>query len=274
MANLYYSGQGSLYVAERNADGTPKGFLPLGNVPTFEISVEVTKFEHKESESGARAVDLSIVQEKKGTFTMTLENLTIDNLATAFWGSSAVTAAVVAGTATVTAYVHADTYDYRIPLPYPAVDTVVLKDSGETITYELGTSEGDTVNSLNGWVDEAGGSIVIFNTAKQTSRGAANNIADLDVLHITSYNAGASSTMYAFTQDSLVRYLRFEGINTVDTGSGTKRLIVNMFKSQLDPLTGYGLINEELGSLQITGNLLYDELQTGTSKFFEQINET
>lgn len=263
MPNYYYSGQGNLYVAERTAAGVAMGFTELGNVPNCELSVEVTKFEHKESQSGNRAVDLAIVQEKKGTFNMTLESMSMANLATAFWGTTTDNASAVAATASVVGYL-----GKFVAMPYPAVSNVVIKDETDVTTYEFGVSETDAA-SLNGWVDETNGSIHIFTDAVQTSNGAAANIADAAVLNLT-FDHGANSQMDAFIDSSMERWIRFEGLNTIDG----KSVIVDIFKAQLDPLQGYGIINEEIGSFDLSGSMLYDALQTGSSKFFRQINVT
>lgn len=273
MGNYYYSGQGSLYAAERNADGTPKGFIKINNVPTLEISVEVTKFEHKESESGQRAVDLTIIQEKKGTFSMTLESLNLENLAMAFWGAYAKQTGAAQTDVVITANVHADTYDYMVPVidntgkAYLGLSSVVVGDDATpTTTYEFGTSESDA-NSKNGWVDATNGSLVIFNTAKQTSKGAAANITDGQDLYLD-FTDTTSGVVEAFTTTSLERWIRFQGLNTIDN----EPVVIDMYKASLDPLQNYGLINEELASLDVSGSLLYDSLQPGTSKFFRQIN--
>jgi hypothetical protein len=260
--NYYYSGQGSLLIATRTGAGQPAGFTELGNVPNCEVSIEVAKFEHKESESGSRAVDLSLVNEKKGTFTMTLESMSPDNLATAFWGTSTVNAAGVAATATVLLYLAKSS-----PLPFPGVSSVVIKDTATgLITYEFGTSLTDVL-SLNGWVDQTNGSIHVFSDADQTTNGAAANITNGMSVAVT-YNHVANNRLDAFTETSMERWLRFEGMNTVDG----KAVIVDIFKAQLDPMQGYGLINEEIGSFTVSGSMLYDSLQTSGSKFFRQIN--
>lgn len=249
MANKYYSGQGRFYVAERTVAGKPTGFVELGNVPSMEISIETTKFEHKESMSGQRAVDLSIVQEKKGTFTMTLESLDPVNLALALWGQSSVVASgsvLVGAPEAVVAYL-----GKRVPLAHPGVAAVVVKDSTDTTTYVVGDDY--AVDLVNGVITPLTG----------------GDIDELDVLHV-SYTFVAGTKVDAFTETSMERWLRFEGLNTIDG----KAVIIDMFKASLDPLSGYALINEELGSVEITGSILYDDLQTGDSKFFSQTNVT
>lgn len=255
MANLYYSGQGRVKVAERDeTTGVPMGFVEVGNVPDLSVSVSVTKFEHKESQTGNRAVDLSLVQEKQGTFSMTLESLTATNLAMAFWGTETANAAG-AGAETITFYLGKDT-----SLAYVGVSNFAAG------SLEFGTSE-DDVASLNGYVNEATGSVHVFTDAEQTTRGAAVNITDGQSQAVT-YDYAASTTIDGFIESTQVRYLRFEGLNTIDG----KAVVVDLYKAQLDPLTDYGLINEELGSLTITGTILYDDLQPGDSKFFRQQN--
>lgn len=256
MANLYYSGQGRVKVAVRDGTtGAPLGFEEVGNVPDLSVSVSVTKFEHKESQTGNRAVDLSLVQEKQGTFSMTLESLTAQNLAMAFWGTNTATAADTGVSEDVVFYLGKDT----------ALSKVGVSNFASG-SLEFGTSE-DDVASLNGYVNEATGSVHVFTDAEQTTRGAAVNITDAQAATVT-YDHAASATIDGFIDSTQERYLRFEGLNTIDG----KAVVVNLFKAQLDPLADYGLINEELGSLTITGTVLYDDLQPGASKFFQQIN--
>ena len=274
----YYSGQGDIYVAERNVDGTPKGFIHIGNVPNLEISIETTKFEHKESMSGSRAVDVTVVQEKKGTFTMTLEDMDLDNLALGFWGETANTAAaatVSVDQAATSVVVNATGKETVLPIinhttgvVYAGITTGTwtVTDAGAIITYtaEIGESEGD-VASKCGWFDIDRGELHIFDTATQTANGATANIADATALEITIDHASLDN-MAAFTKSSQQRWIRFSGLNTLDDTP----VVIDIYKADLDPLTGYGLINEELGSFEISGSVLYDDLQKGTSKFFGQ----
>lgn len=258
----YYSGQGKLYYADRDASGQPKGFVPFGNVPNLDLSVEIQKFEHKESMSGQRAIDLTLIQEKKGTFTMTMEDLTMANLALAFWGENAATAAAVAATQVITGYLGKK----QSVQGFVNISNVAVKDDAtKLITYEFGTSEA-AAGSKNGWIDEANGSIHIFTDAEQTAKAAANNISDAEALEITFDHVDVVQ-MNAFTQTSQQKYLRFEGLNTVDNTP----VVIDIFKADLDPLSGYALLNEELGSVEITGSFLYDELQPGNDKFFREI---
>lgn len=246
MSNYYYSGQGSLYIAKRDVTGKPLGFIPIGNVPELTIDIEVSKFEHKESESGSRLLDLTIVKEKKGKFKMKVENISLDNLALGLYGEQA----NVVG-ATVTDEEVKFYKGKRMPLAHPNVSAVVVKDVTETTTYVLGTDY--TVDAKNG--------VLIF-------PASGSLIAEAAVLNVA-YTYGAYSNLEAFTSaESPERWLRFEGLNTVD-GS---HVVIDCYRAQFDPLTGYALINEEIAALDMGGSLLADALVVSGSKFFRQRN--
>lgn len=250
MPNNYYSGQGSLFIATRTVNGVPQGFLPVGNVPELTIDIETTLFEHKESESGSRLTDLTIVKEKKGKFNFKLENLNLDNLALGLWG----TKATVAGSSVTDEVVNVPTggLDQRYALAHPKVSAVVVKDSTGVTAYTVDTDY--TVDADNGVVVPLTGGTITENE-------------DIKV----SYTYAGYTQMDAFTTSAAPeRWLRFEGLNTVDDS----RVLIDIFKAQFDPLTGYGLLNEDLASVDMKGTILADALRTTGSKFFRQRNFT
>lgn len=247
LQNYYYSGQGSLLAAERNpTTGAPMGFRRVGNVPELTIDIEVTNFEHKESETGSRGLDLILNKERKGTFSFKMESITLENLALGLMGS----VATVAGS-TVTDEVMVVREGKRVPLMHPNVSQVtVTLDDGTTPVVAAGNYTLDAANGVLVWEDTP-----------------ADVEEDDNVL--VSYTYGGYTQMDAFTQSSAnERYLRFEGLNTVDDS----HVIVDMFRCQFDPLTGYGLINEELAQVDVTGSLLADPFVTVGSRFFRQRN--
>ena len=254
LVNHYYSGQGSFYVGERDANGRPMGLTRMGNIPEASVSIEVTKFEHKESESGQRAVDLVITQERKGTFSLTVESLTLKNLAMGFWGKE-VTVIEAEHTESVQVW-----EDARTPLAHPNIKMTADATPLPTIVVTDGDEVSPVTYALNDdyWVDAENGVIWL---------NPDGSIVDGATVEVTYTTAGYDS-MIAFTETSMERFIRFEGINTVTN----KKVIVELYRAQLDPLTDYGLINEELGSMTLNGNLLYDGLQPGESKFFRQVN--
>ena len=261
--NYYFSGQGSLLVAERHTDGTPKAFQRIGNVPSLELAIEVTKFEHKESCSGQRAIDLTIVQEKNGTFTMTLENFTPFNLALAAWGDDISNAADAAKVETVSPWEYSR--PHRVPgiLGITSITSVTRYDAGANTALVVGTGATDDIyfdNDYGTFYLNSAGAV----TGTAGSAGAFNfdGLAD-DVLTITA-SVPAFASVEALTSTSQIRWLRFEGLNTIDE----KAVLIDMFKADLDPLAALPLINDEISSYEISGNLLFDNLQAGNSKVF------
>ena len=306
MANYYYSGQGSLYAAERDAaTGKPKGFVAIGNVPELSLDIAVTKSEHKESESGSRLLDVTIIKETKGTFKFKLENLSLDNLALGLYGAAAsVAGASVSGEA-FTAY-----SGKRCPLANPKVSTVVITapNAGasarvNTTAYTVGqyyipaaanghyyqctiagtsagtpptfTTNGTTFTDGTATFKDMGTTTKTVTTdyTVDATNGVitpvvGGGITDLEPL-AAAYTFAIHSKMEAFTSStSPERYLRFEGLNTVD---GT-RVIIDMYKAQFDPLTNYALLGDDVASVDMAGSLLSDAFIVSGSKFFKQRN--
>jgi hypothetical protein len=250
LQNYYYSGQGSLLAAERNPlTGAPMGFRRVGNVPELTVDIEVTNFEHKESETGSRGLDLIINRERKGTFNFKIESITLENLAMGLMGDTA----SVAG-ATVADEPHIVAAGHRMPLNHPKVSAVVVSTVEATPVV---------VPALNNYTLDAVNGVIIWDEVPDG--------IDHGDPYTVDYTYGTYVQVDAFTQSSAnERFLRFEGLNTVDDS----RVIVDIFRAQFDPLTGYGLINEELASVDMTGAILADPFITAGSgsRFFRQRN--
>jgi hypothetical protein len=308
MSNYYYSGQGSLYIAERDpTTGNPKGFMAVGNVPELTLNIETTKFEHKESESGSRLIDLTIIQEKKGTFEFRLENMNLDNLALGLWGTKAtVTGASVTDEAVIMSK------GKRSPVIHPGISAVTVesKDGVDadpwvaTTAYVAGAYVIPTVANTHYYKCTTGGTsagtepvtwpidgstvtdgtvvwkdmgLIIKSSSTDYSTDATvgaitpktTGTFEDDRTYLVSYTYAGYTKVDAFTSAAAPeRWLRFEGINTVDN----TKVIVELFKAQFDPLTGYALLNEELGSVTMRGSLLADATRLTGSKFFRQVN--
>lgn len=242
--SYYYSGQGVVLLGDRNGTtGNGQNLIPVGNVSDLKIAVSTSVLEHKESTTGARGIDLRLTTEVKAALSMTVENFNAANLAIALRGSAST---VTSGTG-VTFNTGVAKKGSVLPLPHIKVSSVVVKDDADTTTYVL-----DTDYSLNA----DAGSIKIL---------ATGSIADDDVLHIT-YNHAAQEKVGALTTAAAEKFLRFEGLNTAD---GNNPVIVEVFRFLADPLKELALISENIGQFVLEGNVLADNLQSG-SKYFRQ----
>jgi hypothetical protein len=244
-SSYYYSGQGRLGIGERNAaTGVVSNVDFVGNVTSLSIDIAVTKFEHKESMTGDRGTDLTLIKEKNATFKFSAESLKVSLLALGLYGTSS----LVAG-GTVVGEVHKARNGLAIPLKFPKVTAVVLKKAGTAVPASEWDHDAD------------------FGTIYIKSDSVTIGAADVDVT--VDYTYAANTTIEAFTVATPPeRFLRFEGLNTVD---GSFRLI-DIPRAALDPLTGLEMINEELGSGEFNGNLLPDlsVVTLGVSKYFRE----
>ena len=89
----YLYGKGRLYFRRDGEDG----YLDLGNVPKFEINVELSKTDHYSSRSGTKQKDKSVVTEKKANAAFDLEEYSAENLDLAFLGDGVQAGAQSAG---------------------------------------------------------------------------------------------------------------------------------------------------------------------------------
>ena len=239
--SYYYSGQGRLGIGTRNATtGALYDLIFVGNVTSLAIDIGVTKFEHKESMSGQRAIDRTVIQEKNVTFKFTAESLTLALLADGLYGSKANVAL-----GTVAAESHIANPGKAIPLAHPNVSAVVITGLVEGTDYT---------------VDEGFGTVYISPTTVAVTVDEVISIA---------YSYGTYDKLEAFTQATPPeRFLRFEGLNTLN---GDLRLI-DVPRAGFDPLTGLEFINEEFGQGEFAGNILPDLTitTTGLSQYFRE----
>lgn len=248
-SSYYYSGQGRLGIGDRNpTTGAFSNVTFVGNVTSLTLDIATTKFEHKESMSGDRGIDLTVIQEKNATFKFTSESLTLSLLALGLFGASS----AVSG-ATVTAEVHTDVKKgSAIPMKHPDVSSVVVK-TGATWATTL-------VEGTDYAVDQGFGTIYML--------ASGSTFVDGDDIQL-GYTYGAYDQIDAFTSGTPPeRYLRFEGLNTVN---GDLRLI-EIPRAAFEPLTGLEFINEELGSGEFNGSILPDLTVTNPalSKYFRE----
>lgn len=77
----YFSGQGVVLVGFRDANGKPRGLRPVGNVSALSIATAIQYTEHRESQSGDRAVDRRKPSQTDVTYSATWEDFSAENLA-------------------------------------------------------------------------------------------------------------------------------------------------------------------------------------------------
>jgi len=246
--SYYYSGQGRLLIGERDANGRGYNFFQVGNVTSLTADISVEKFEHKESMSGQRSIDNTIVKEKKASLKISCESLSPKNLALGLYGETSEVAAAAAIVKEPHKYVEGGI----VALRYPNVTAVSVYTGDDAGTATLVDNAGGTAYL----VDPEFGTIHILDPDDFTG----------DNVYV-SYTPGAHTRLDVFTNATPPeRFFRFEGLNTVNGDL----VLIEMPRVALEPLTGLELINDEFGKMDMTGSILLDDKITVGSQFMIQ----
>lgn len=228
----YFSGQGRVYLAARDANGNPLALRWVGNVPDLKVSLSVETIEHKESWSGQRLTDLQLIKSKDGEFSCVLEEISTENIELSLYGTtSSITAGTVVDEALPTGIAAGET---RL-LAHQMVSDVAIQDSAGT--------PATLVEGTHYKVHAAQGAIEFLGVAGFTQPFKV----DYD------YGAAKSVAMFRAAQPEV--WLRFDGINTAD---GNKPVILDLYRVAINPTRDLSLIGDELQRFELSGRVLAD----------------
>lgn len=236
MAEVYFSGQGVVYAATRNPNGTvdADGFRDLGNVPSLSLSLETDVLEHRESRTGNRLSDLRIVRERTATVTITLESFTKENLMMLLYGTSQTVAGAVVNDEAFPTVAIGDVVALAHTTINEAQPFSIEDSNGSPLTLTQGTHY--TVDKKSGMVTM----LAIPGTQP----------------YLATYTHLTKSVVPMFETGQVERYLKFSGLNTANSNRGA---IVELYRVAFDPVSNLDLINDELAQYELTGSVLYDE---------------
>lgn len=233
----YFSGQGRVYLAQRDTTGNPLSLRWVGNVPDLKISLNVETIEHKESYSGQRLTDLQIIKSKDGEFSCTLEEISSENLELSLFGqTSQVNSGSVTGEALPTGIAAGD---LRL-LIHQFVSAVTVTDSAGT--------PATLVEGTHYRVHAAQGGIEFLSVTGFTQ----------PFLVDYAYGAAKRTAMFKSAQPEV--WLRFDGINTAD---GNRPVIVDLYRVAINPTKDLSLISDELQKFELSGKVLADVSKDG-----------
>jgi hypothetical protein len=231
----YFSGQGRVYLAQRDTNGNPLALRWVGNVPDLKVSLNVETIEHKESYSGQRLTDLSLIKSKDGEFSCTLEEISIENLELSLYGT---TTSVTSGSVTDEALPTGITDGETRLLAHQFVSAVSIKDSTTPTAKTLPPAQ-YTVHANQG--------AITFDDI--TSGGPYVQP------FLVSYTHDAAKRTAMFRTGQPEVWLRFDGINTAD---GNKPVILDLYRVAINPTKDLSLISEELQRFELSGRVLAD----------------
>ena len=222
----YFSGQGRLSVA-KIVGGKRGAFRFVGNVPQLEITTDVQTNDHKESHSGQRAVDYSIVTERNVGFNATLEEFTKQNLALALGASvSEIEAKTVSAESLADSPKDGDV----LYLEYPHAKDIVISVKGAPLADAAAVE-----------IEPKFGRITVLDASKLAGAVTA------------SYKTDKVTKIEALQENVEGYALRFDGLNTA---KGDAPVIVSIGKVQINPAETLSLISDELNSFQLSGKVL------------------
>lgn len=248
MTERYYRGQGSVYISDRDpVTGQPvSGFRYLGNVPMLKIQTTTQQVKHQESHTGQGLTDLVIETTKEAQLMLTMESFDKDNLALALFGVSTLIPGATVTAESLTAYIGRST-----PLANINLTSFTSLTNGTT-PYIAGTDY---------TVDLKAGMISIPKTGSAIVDGATVQ---------ANYICGNSEKVAAFTRSNKEYWLRFNGLNSAE---GDNPVVIDIYRARFNPQKEWALIENQLSSLELDGEILYDAKQLDTTtdgRFFRE----
>ncbi len=233
----YFSGQGRVYLAQRDVNGNPLALRWVGNVPDLKVSLNVETIEHKESYSGQRLTDLQLIKSKDGEFSCTLEDFSIENLELSLYGTTSSTTSGAVSAETLPAGIaEGDT----VLLANPFASSVTIQDASNTPLPAAQYTVLETQGAVRFDDITTGGPYV------QPFK--------------VSYTRGASKRVAMFRSAQPEVWLRFDGVNTANNGAP---VILDLYRVAINPTKDLSLISDELQRFELSGRVLADVTKAG-----------
>lgn len=261
----YQLGRGILYAAELDANGRPKGFEDLGNVPAVTANVSSEKLDHYSSRSGLSVKDKTIVTRVDSTLSFSLENINFNNLARFFSGATAsYTNPAIAGV-TDQRFVEDDDlvankwYQLRTTAGAPifgitTTNNIVVESTNST-PVPLVKNTDYTVNATEG---------MIFVKNTTTVQGI---IAAGDGLAVTLTADAAATTVDQVTVLSSTELNLALKFVLEDADSGEK-VVYDFHKVTVSADGDYALVAEEWAQLPMTGSVEVNTAYTNVADIY------
>ena len=230
-----YIGKGEVFIQKRGTAGAK--MVPIGNCSALKFGIAEDKKELKDyTRTGGGLLD-SVTTIQSVTASMSVSNLSPENLALATRGTTSAVAS-----ATVTDEAHADILlGSLIRLAkVPDVTATVTVKKGATVIASAGNWE---INGAGLWIAAA----------------PADLLANDDIT--VSYTALAGDVVQALTTSSDEYTLIFSGLNEARSG---KPVIVTVHRLKFSPAASLDWIADDFGQLEMSADVLADATVTGS----------
>jgi hypothetical protein len=203
----------------------------VGNVPEdgFVLTPTVQKVEHMESQTGKNRKDIVLYPGQSLQLTVRMENVDVENLAQAIFGTSATIAQ-----GTVTNEIHTAHRGYSFFLNRPNLTSF----TSITPTAVLGTDYNVNLKTGEVFIPEN------------------SSIADASEVQC-SYIAGAINRISGYTATNTELWVRFNGVNMADK---LTPIVAEVFKVSFNPASALDFIKNAFPGtqLELAGEALYE----------------
>lgn len=235
MSRYTYLGKGKVYLSPF-AGGRRRR---VGNCTLLDLAIAESVKELKDYQSPGGGTYASVRRVDKITIKMNVDDLNLDNLAMALYGSQA---SANAGTATDES--HSAYLDGLVRLAQPPDAITSVTDATATTTYTAGDD-----------YSPAAGGIII---------PAGSAIPDGSQILVT-YTYKSSSAIQALTQSGQEVVLYLEGMNEAENGAMN---LTDIYRVKFGPLKNLGLLGDDFSKIELEGDVLKDESRPSGSQYF------
>jgi hypothetical protein len=297
MADYSYIGVGKVHL---RVAGSSAALAPVGNCSALNFSIEEDTKELKDFTQGGGGTYNEVRRVSGVTCSMSVHDLSPDNLAKAVFGdSNAIAAGTVtdenvgasyaggisvtdypidtAETVTVehaqtaasaransTAYVVGDYYTPAVANGYVYKCTVSGTSAGSPPTF--GTTVGGTTTDGTATFRNVGKQTLVVTTDYEVSAGGIT-LTDAPALYngeslLVTYTKDAGNAVEALLNSAQEYELFFDGLNEARSGKATT---IHAFRVKLGAAQDISLIGEDYAVLELEGKVLKDTTKNGTS---------
>lgn len=230
----YFQGQGRVYSALRDATAQPLGFTFLGNAP--KVTLNLGRHAVQYATGGVQAPRNKHTASQPPTIDIDLESITKENFATAIYGTPT---AMVGSTITNEPVVMF--LGKWSPVAHIGLQSIAsVRNTTQNLAY---------TENVDYAANRATGSL-------QALIGGA--ITNGQTILIT-YTFAAYDKISGFTTAAPAVWIRFEGINSVDSNAAP--IVVDVFKVRIQPIDGFALLSDTISQFSLRGRIYHDYTQ-------------
>ena len=244
ITNFAYKGRGRVWVG---AAGTDSAMRELGNISALNLTFTTEEQTLRDYRTCAGGNYASSLQVDEAQWSATLHDMSPENIADAFYGTTATVAAGAAAEETHTV----PTTSKRL------VETDFVIDEDSTVTVSSATGGAGTVYVEGTDYNVHPGGIEYI---------LGGSLSGSETVYVN-FTKRAVTAIEALMTASVERYMRIDGLNCAQSGAP---VVVQIWRAKPAPAEDFGLIQDEFASFTLSGKMDADTTKgTGESQYFK-----